>query len=294
MNYRHGFHAGNFADVFKHAVLARILVHLAEKPQAFRVIDTHAGSGLYDLSGAQANRTGEWRDGIGRLIDAALADDVRALLAPYLDALAALNPAMSSAPADDVRPARSKIRRYPGSPLLALALMRRQDRLTACELEPHAAAALTRHLGHDKRAKAIAIDGWQALNAYVPPVERRGVVLIDPPFEDADEFDKLAARLGAAHRKWSTGTYVVWYPIKGSEPVAFIRRLRQAALPKLLRAEMHIAAAQSDKFTGSGLVIVNPPWRLQDELKILLPGLLCALQYERSGRSVIEQTGDKI
>lgn len=281
MNYRHIFHAGNFADVVKHATLARILVHLAEKPQPFRVIDTHAGSGLYDLSGAQANRTGEWRAGIGRLMDATLAPDLRALLAPYLDALAELNPS-------------GKIRRYPGSPALALALMRREDRLTACELEPHAAAALARHLRSDKRAKAIAIDGWQALKAYIPPVERRGVVLIDPPFEDADEFDHLAERLGEAHRKWATGTYVIWYPIKGSAPAAFIRRLRQAAIPKVLRAEMHIAAAQADKLTGSGLIIVNPPWRLQDELKILLPGLLCALQYERSGRSVIEQTGDKI
>src|SRR5262245_10331996 len=164
MNYRHAFHAGNFADVVKHAVLARILVHLAEKPQPFRVIDTHAGNGLYDLSGAQANRTGEWRDGIGRLIEASLAPDLRALLAPYLDALASLNPSgFSSAPPDDARPARNKIRRYPGSPTLALALMRREDRLTACELEPHAAAALARHLRSDKRAKAITIDGWQGL-----------------------------------------------------------------------------------------------------------------------------------
>jgi 23S rRNA (adenine2030-N6)-methyltransferase len=281
MNYRHVFHAGNFADVFKHAVLARILVHLAEKPQPFRVIDTHAGSGLYDLSGAQANRTGEWRDGIGRLLDATLTKDMRALLAPYLDAISALNPA-------------GKIRHYPGSPVLALALMRGQDRLAACELEPHAAAALVRHLRSDRRAKAVAIDGWQALKAYIPPVERRGVVLIDPPFEDADEFAKLAPRLVEALRKWATGTFVVWYPIKGVGSSAFIRRLRQADVPKVLRAELHVAAAQPDKLTGSGLVIVNPPWRLRDELRVLLPGLLSALQCEKSGRSLIEQTDDKI
>jgi 23S rRNA (adenine2030-N6)-methyltransferase len=281
MNYRHVFHAGNFADVFKHAVLARILAHLADKPQPFRVIDTHAGAGLYDLSGAQANRTGEWRDGIGRMIGASLADDLRALLAPYLEALATLNPG-------------GKLRRYPGSPVLALAVMRPQDRLTACELEPHAAAALGRHLRSDRRAKAIAIDGWQALKAYVPPVERRGVVLIDPPFEDADEFDKLLPRLVEAHRKWATGTYMVWYPIKGSASSGFVRRLRQADLPKLLRAELHVAAPDAEKLTGSGLIILNPPWRLRDELRILLPGLLAALQCETSGRSVIEQTGDKI
>src|SRR5262249_9879746 len=115
-----------------------------------------------------------------------------------------------------------------------------------------------------------------------------------PPFEDADEFALLAGRLADAHRKWATGTFVVWYPIKGSASAAFVRSLRQGAIPKLLRAEMHVAAAQPDKLTGSGLVIVNPPWRLREQLKTLAPGLLCAPQYEQSGRSVIEQSGDKI
>ena len=171
MNYRHAFHAGNFADVLKHAVLARILVHLAEKAAAFRVIDTHAGAGLYDLSSEAATRTGEWRDGIGRLIGAKLPDEIRALLAPYLAAVTAANQS-------------GTLHRYPGSPLIALSLMRPQDRLVACELEPGAAAALAANLRRDARARAVAIDGWIALNAYVPPKERRGVVLIDPPYED--------------------------------------------------------------------------------------------------------------
>jgi 23S rRNA (adenine2030-N6)-methyltransferase len=281
MNYRHVFHAGNFADVFKHAVLARILLHLKDKPQPFRVIDTHAGSGLYDLSGEQANRTGEWRDGIGRLFGAPLKDDVRLLLAPYLDALAELNPS-------------GKLRHYPGSPLVALGVMRAQDRLTACELEPHAAAALARHLRSDKRAKAVTLDGWQALKAYIPPVERRGLVLIDPPFEDHDEFAKLADRLAEAQRKWATGIYAVWYPVKGAAASPFLRKLRQAGLPKLLRTELHVTAPQPDTLTGSGLIIINPPWRLQDELRVMLPGLLSALQCEKSGQVVTEQIGDKI
>lgn len=281
MNYRHVFHAGNFADVFKHAVLARILLHLSEKPQPFRVIDTHAGSGLYDLSGEQANRTGEWRDGIGRLFDAALPDDLRALLAPYLDALAAFNPG-------------GKLRYYPGSPLVALEVMRAQDRLTACELEPHAAAALARHIGKERRAKAIAIDGWQALKAYIPPVERRGLVLIDPPFEDHDEFDKLVPRLIEAHRKWATGIYAVWYPVKGAGPTSFVRRMQEARFPKLLRTELHVAAPHAERFTGSGMIVLNPPWKLAEELRGMLPGLLSALQCEKSGRVVIAQTGDKI
>src|SRR4029078_2321064 len=132
--------------------------------------------------------------------------------------------------------------------------------LTACELEPHAAAALARHLGADRRAKTIAMDGWQALNAYVPPVERRGAILCAPPFEDADEFAKLAQRLIAAQHKWATGTYVVWYPVKGAAAVPFLRQLSQARIPKLLRAELHIGTVEPDKLTGSGVVVVNPPW----------------------------------
>src|SRR5215471_3105059 len=174
MNYRHAFHAGNFADVLKHAVLSRILVHLGEKAAAYRVIATHAGAGLYDLTAEPATRTGEWRDGIGRLVGASLPDDIRALLAPYLAVVAAANPGGGLA-------------RYPGSPLIALGLMRPQDRLVACELEPGAAAALAAELRRDTRARAVAIDGWTALNAYVPPKERRGIVLIDPPYEDKHE-----------------------------------------------------------------------------------------------------------
>src|SRR5262245_8796255 len=155
MNYRHAFHAGNFADVLKHAVLCRVLAYLREKPAAFRVIDTHAGAGLYDLAGLEAGKTGEWRDGIARVINAQLDAPVRDLLAPYLDAISAVNP-----------PERLNV--YPGSPLLVRHFLRRQDRLIACELEPRAASALERTLRGDARSKALAIDGWMALSAYVP------------------------------------------------------------------------------------------------------------------------------
>jgi 23S rRNA (adenine2030-N6)-methyltransferase len=172
--------------------------------------------------------------------------------------------------------------------------MREHDRMIACELEPRAAAALARHLGRDKRAKPVAIDGWQALKAYIPPAERRGLVLIDPPFEDPAEFAKLADRLSEAHRKWATGVYAVWYPVKGAASVPFIRQLRQAVLPKLLRVELHVAAPHPEQLTGSGLAIVNAPWRLKDELAVMLPGLLTGLQCERSGDVVIAEMGDKI
>jgi 23S rRNA (adenine2030-N6)-methyltransferase len=280
MNYRHVFHAGNFADVFKHAVMARILVHLCEKLQPFRVLDTHAGTGLYDLEGMQASRTGEWREGIGRLLQQKPAGDAGALLKPYLDAVAALN-------------AKDTLKFYPGSPQLALSLMREQDRLIACELEPKGAATLAGHLRRDRRAKAVETDGWQALNAYLPPPERRGLVVIDPPFEDKNEFENIAEGLELGRRKWESGIYLVWYPIKGTGASAFMRRLRKLAIPKMLRTELHVRSASADSFTGSGLVIVNPPWRLADELKVLLPALQAVLSQGPGSRTVLEPVGDK-
>lgn len=272
MNYRHAFHAGNFADVFKHAVLARIVAHLRDKPAAFRVIDTHAGAGLYDLTSSEATRGGEWHDGIGRLRAATLPNDVAGLLAPYLDAVAAHNPG-------------ERLVAYPGSPALAQAWLRRQDRLIACELEPHAARALAANLRGDACAKALAIDGWTALNAYVPPKERRGLVLVDPPFEQEGEYGRLAKALGAAHRKWPTGIYMLWYPIKGRpEPDALAKSIRRLAVPKVLRAELCVSTlSDPSRLNGSGLIIVNPPWRLEAELKVLLPVLARLLEKARGG-----------
>jgi len=286
MNYRHSFHAGNFADVLKHVVLTRILMHLRAKPGPFRVIDTHAGAGLYDLAGEEAARGGEWRAGIARLLGAFSGkveagfpqEGARALLAPYLEAVAAFN-------------APGRLTAYPGSPALVRAFLRSQDRLVACELEPKAAAALARNLGTDRRSKAVAIDGWTALNAYVPPKERRGLVLIDPPFEDADDFPRLVQALEAAHRKWASGSYLLWYPVKErAEPDALARRLRRVAIPKVLRVELGIAprsapdaAAAERRLRACGLIVVNPPWTLADELEVLLPALATALSDDRSG-----------
>lgn len=202
MNYQHDFHAGNFADVLKHAVLCRVLHYLRDKPAAFRVIDTHAGSGLYDLAGEKALRGGEWQDGIGKLLAAKIPEATAALLSPYLEVVRALND-------------RDRLRVYPGSPALARAWLRAQDRLIACELEPKASSSLSRNLQGDARIKTLRIDGWTAMNAYVPPKERRGLVLVDPSFEVDNDFSRLASGLAAAHRKWATGIYILWYPIKG-------------------------------------------------------------------------------
>jgi 23S rRNA (adenine2030-N6)-methyltransferase len=266
LNYRHAFHAGSFADVHKHAVLCRILQHLRGKPAAFRVIDSHAGAGLYDLAGAEAGRSGEWHDGIERLMTAALPAPVAELLAPYLEVIGALNE-------------RGRLTTYPGSPALARAALRAQDRLVACELEPQAAAALARNLAGDARIKTLRLDGWTAVAAFVPPKERRGLVLVDPPFEEEREFARLARALSAAHRKWATGIYMLWYPIKGrAEPDALAKALRRLAAPKILRAELTVAPlADPTRLNGSGLILVNPPWTLEKELAILLPALAALL-----------------
>jgi len=272
MNYHHAYHAGNFAEVVKHAILARVVAHLREKPAAFRILDTHAGAGLTDLAGPEASRTGEWRDGIGRLLAASLDDRVRVLLAPYLAAIDSFNPG-------------GRLLVYPGSPMLLRAWLRPQDRLLACELEPGAATALARHLRGDARAKVVTVDGWTALSAYLPPKERRGTVLIDPPFEQPNEFARLADGLARAHRKWPTGTYLAWYPIKDRhDPDAFGRTLARTGIPKILRAEVTIASHRAaERLAGTGLILINPPWTLEAELALLLPSLAGVLGHDRPG-----------
>jgi 23S rRNA (adenine2030-N6)-methyltransferase len=274
MNYRHAFHAGGFADVHKHSVLARVLLHLRQKPAAFRVIDTHAGAGRYDLSGPEPSRGGEWHHGIERIWTARRRGPLGELLAPYLAAVDALNPI-------------GQLRNYPGSPLIATSLMRPQDRLIACEFEPESAALLVAALHGDRRAKALAIDGWVAAGAYVPPKERRGLVVIDPPFEDAADFARLPNVLAAAYRKWPTGTYLLWYPIKDrGAPDALARKLTELDVPNMLRCELTIGRPRADGgLVGSGLVVVNPPFTLEQDLQVLVPALGAVLSPEAAGRT---------
>ncbi len=285
MNYRHAFHAGNFADVVKHAVLTRLLVHLCSKPAAYRAIDTHAGAGLYDLAGPEAARSGEWHGGIERLSGAPIGDDLRALLAPYLDAVAACNPP-------------GRLTTYPGSPALVRAFLRPQDRLVACELEPNAAAALERNFAHDRRIKAIAIDGWTALNAYVPPKERRGLVLIDPPFEEGARF--LASRRKASKAPTANGRAESTSCGTRSRRASSRTRWRDAcAAPASARSCAPRSASprspQSEsRLSGCGLIVVNPPWRLEQELQIMLPGLAAILAGADQGGSRLERISGEL
>ena len=272
MNYRHAFHAGNFADVLKHAVLALCIEHLKLKPAPFRVIDTHAGAGRYDLASTEAARTGEWRDGIGRLVGPhapALPADIARLLAPWLDVVRAGMAVTPAAPAIS----------YPGSPLLALALLRREDRLIANELHPDDRERLIAALARDPRAKVLGIDGWQALKALLPPKERRGVVLVDPPFEENGELERLAQGLEAAAARFATGIFLLWYPVKDRAAVrAFHARLAGLGLPKLLTVELDVGTPSvAGRLQASGLAVLNPPHRLESQLAVLLPILATRL-----------------
>jgi len=284
MNYRHAFHAGGFADVIKHIVLVRVLTYLHEKPAAFRVIDSHAGAGLYDLTGEQAQRGGEWLTGIARILQARFSEATAALLKPYLDVVRAFNPQANMLAA------------YPGSPLFARALLRPQDRLTACEVEPSARKALIDALRNDQQARVVDLDGWVALPAFVPPNERRGLVLIDPPFEAKDEFDRLEKGFLAAFNKWPTGIFLLWYPAKSRRLTdQLARQVARAAAStrpaaKCLRLEFSVAPQTQDAVLAScGLLIVNPPWTLQDELKIILPELEKPLGQGGAGRFRLEK-----
>ncbi|MFG1373991.1 23S rRNA (adenine(2030)-N(6))-methyltransferase RlmJ [Xanthobacter oligotrophicus] len=277
MNYRHSFHAGNPADVMKHAALARVLAYLNKKENAYRVLDTHAGAGLYDLDGANAQRTLEADAGIEAVLAADLAGTLpkpaAALLAPYLDA---------------VRATRAGGRRlYPGSPALALALSRPQDRFLFCETHKEERAKLEKRVGEDARVKILPQDGWQGIAAHLPPRERRGLVLVDPPFEEPGEFQRLVAGLEAAYQRFATGIIMLWYPIKDLKAVdAFRRDVARLGLPKTLRVELDFATVRSlDVLSGSGLIIVNPPFTLADEMRTILNALAPLLARDGQGRA---------
>lgn len=273
MNYRHAFHAGNAADVMKHAALARVLAYLGKKDAPYRVLDTHAGAGLYDLDGASAQRTLEADAGIEKVLAASLPPVAAELLAPYLET---------------VRAFRAGGRRlYPGSPALALALARPQDRFLFCELHKEERAKLEKRVGTDSRAKILAQDGWQALAAHLPPRERRGAVLVDPPFEEPGEFQRMVAGLEAAHHRFATGIFMLWYPIKDLRAVdAFRRDVARLRLPKTLKVELDFATVRTvDALSGSGLIIVNPPFTLADELRVILNALAPLLARDGKGRA---------
>ena len=278
MNYRHAYHAGNFADVFKHAVLALLLERLGAKPSPYFVLDTHAGIGRYDLESEPARRTGEAEGGIRRLLAALAGEPPPPELAGYLAAVAGLNPE-----APEASP-----RWYPGSPRLARALMRPGDRLVLAEAHPEDAATLKREFAGDAQVQAHRRDGYEALKAFLPPAERRGLVLVDPPYEAADEAERAVAGLAGAHRRWPTGVFALWYPIKER---LWVWRLHEALAATGIRRQLvaELTVQPEDdwrRLNGCGMIVINPPWRLDGALADLLPRLHRALALEAGGWTV--------
>lgn len=255
MNYRHIYHAGNICDVVKHVTLLALLSELQRKPAPFVVLDTHAGSGLYDLAAPEAQKTSEAAQGVLRLLDAGQ----RETLAHYWAALAAFNPALQDQ-AGFYQP--DQLKHYPGSPVLIAAALRPQDRLIGCELHPLDYAALRAALPRQPQIQLHHRDGYEALLAFTPPPEKRGLVLIDPPFERADEFERLTAAIVAAHRHWPQGIYAIWYPLKD---LPALWRWQEAMIATGIRKQMLLEfayAAPPDGLHGSGMLVINPPWQL--------------------------------
>lgn len=269
MNYRHAFHVGNHADVLKHAVLLYCLDALKRKPAPFAVLDTHAGRGLYDLAGEEAQRSPEWQDGVGRLWTW---PEPPPLIGAYLDAIRSFNQ-------------DSALRIYPGSPALVTTHLRADDVLMACELHPEEHAALRRALPRQANVQVHARDGWEALGALLPPPQRRGLVLIDPPYEAPDELTTSARAIANALKRFGHGSYLWWRPMKNERQLdAVDAEIRAHGVHKTLRADLWTAALEREgRLVGSSVLLINPPFGLEDALREALPFLAEALTKGQSG-----------
>lgn len=275
MNYRHGFHAGNFADVVKHSLLALLLDALSRKPAPWHYFDTHAGTGVYDLSGEEARRSGEARDGILKVWPAR--GSLPAAVERLCTVVAELNPGLAPG---------SPPRLYPGSPWVAAALARDADRLTLAELQPPEARTLKAEFQRDQRTAVHMRDGYEMLAALTPPPERRGLALLDPPYESPEEFTQLAEAVAACHTRWPGGVYALWYPIKDEAArKRFLRSMERSGLRRILLTELRVSAL-SDALAGSGLLVVNPPWQSDTAMRDCLDGLLPLLAPDAGSSEV--------
>ncbi len=268
LSYRHLFHAGSFADVFKHVLLSRLLHAMNQKNKPYFYLDTHAGTGLYDLSHPWAQKGREYESGIKKLLDR---DDVPAAMKPYLDIVRAEN-------------ADGRLRYYPGSPLIARRLIRPVDRIALAELNKTDCAELHELFARDKRVNVQLMDGYQSLKAHLPPKERRGLVLIDSSFDRSREFARIAAALHEAHTRWATGTYAIWYPMMGAGVIrGFEKQIEAAGIRKVLQFELSILPEDASTMPGSGMIIVNPPWKFDTEMRTLLRWMWSALNVKGAG-----------
>jgi 23S rRNA (adenine2030-N6)-methyltransferase len=273
MNYRHAFHAGNHADVLKHIVMTRIIDYLKQKDTPFRVFDAHAGTGMYALDGVEAQKTGEWEGGIGKM-PALFSAAVEALLEPYRQVIAKLNP-------------DGGLTRCPGSPDIIARLLRRQDRFTLNELHPADYATMKERYYNDARASITGIDATVLMKANLPPPERRGLVLIDPSYEVKNERELVMEALQYGLRRFATGVFLIWYPVKGVDYAEqFCAALQGLGIPAMMKIELRVREAfDGGGLAGSGLIVVNPPYGLEAEMKILGPALAERLGIGTWGRT---------
>lgn len=272
--YRHGFHAGNFADVFKHVILIQLLKALHKKDKPFFVLDTHGGAGRYDLRSAEAQKVGEYKEGIGRLWGQTALEPE---LLDYLQRVQHDNPT-------------GTLRTYPGSPRIIQASLRAQDRLVICELHPREHPLLAVEMASARQVKVLLEDAYQALKSHIPPRESRGLVFMDPSFEMAGEFERLQQTVDMLQRRWRHGMVAIWYPILDREPSAqFHKALKKLDIDKLLCAELGIADYDSPRgMHGCGMVIINPPWQLDTVLERVLPQLKNHLAPAGTGQTRVE------
>lgn len=271
MNYRHAYHAGNVCDVVKHSVFTLVLKHLCEKKSPFAVMDTHAGAGLYDLNGEQASKTGEAEGGIIRLMQSPEIKEA----AEYCNFIKELNNGNEPSV-------------YPGSPLIAAKMLREGDTIVACELHQEDVKTLRRNMEKFPAVRVHYRDGYEAMKALLPPASRRGVVLIDPPYESTDEFEQLTKAVKDAYLKWATGQYMIWYPIKDRPAIwRWQEEMSKTGIIRQLCAEfVYAPEVRSDMLNGSGLLFINPPWKIEEELRALFPALHKALETEYQGDSI--------
>ena len=285
MNYRHAYHAGNFGDVLKHVVLTLVMRHLLLKETPIRVIDLHAGVGLYDLNSIESGKTGEWRDGIGKLLPAQKETDkgegAENTLSTYLDIVRSMNDG-------------GGLSQYPGSPMIARALMRDCDVLVANELHEEDNKLLSSRFKRDDQVRVLKLDAWTAIKSLLPPRERRGLVLIDPPFEDPHEFDRMVEGMVEAQKRFETGVYILWYPIKDRKPLdRFYRRLADALSRPALVCELLLQRANNpNRLNGSGVVVVNPPYTLSESLSEALPFLKSRITSNAAASTRLEMLSD--
>jgi len=277
MNYRHSFHAGNVGDVLKHVVLVTLLDRLLQKTSPLLFLDTHAGRGSYDLRSSEATRGAEWMEGIGRLL---AADKMPDEVERYLRLIREFN----------AGGADSDMRFYPGSPLIALHLLRKEDRKVFAEMQPEEALHLRDLTRGRRNCSVLEEDGYIVLKGQVPPRENRGLILIDPPFEATSEFSDLATSLTRAHPRWPNGMYCAWYPLKAQEDAEWFHRTMVASgIKKILVLELSVRPEDSPAgLIGSGLLIINPPWQLDERMKVVLPALHQRLSPSGAGKTRVE------